>query len=156
MTEQAIEVERGDVKLRHEHGSGIYLLESMTQAGEDWIVENLDIESWQRQGNAVVIDGRYAADITNALSQAGLNVVPDRSQREGKDDEPGWSKEVRRRRAERESSASPEARQFMANNTLRKFIDALTYGDKMLVEELSMKLSLHNHNRTNKEDSNGG
>ena len=150
------ERERGDVKMVHTPMSGIYLAEGITQAGIDWLANNLDTEAWKWQGKSVVIEGRYAADITNAISDAGLSVVPDRSQRDDKGEEPGWSKEVRRKRAERESSASPEARQFMANNTLRKFIDALTYGDKMLVEELTVRLSLHNHNKTNKEDSNGG
>ena len=98
------------------------------------------------------------------MSRAGLNVVPDRSQREEKGDEPGWSKEVKRKRAEAAAepkpsprvevtTASPEALRFMANSNLRKLIQALEHGDDALIEELSIRLSLHNHN---KEEKNGG
>ncbi len=55
------------------HGS-IYLLRPLTDAGREWIEENINLEEAQTWGGAVVVEHRYIWDIVAGAEMAGLLV----------------------------------------------------------------------------------
>lgn len=55
------------------HGS-LYLLRSLTQAGQDWLDEHIP-EDAQTIGNAIACEPRYAVDIVQGMQRDGLFVV---------------------------------------------------------------------------------
>jgi hypothetical protein len=55
------------------HGS-VSLLTPLTDAAKDWIDEHLTVEPWQRLGNGIAIEPRYAGLILIDLEADGLTV----------------------------------------------------------------------------------
>jgi hypothetical protein len=55
-----------------EPGPSVTWFVRMTQAGRDWVDENVPLESWQRQGPSFACEARYAGDLAQAMRDAGL------------------------------------------------------------------------------------
>lgn len=61
-----------DIKV-HDQGS-VVGFEPITQAAQDWIEANVHAEGWQWLGNVLWCERRYAADLFEAATSAGLEV----------------------------------------------------------------------------------
>lgn len=60
-----------DVKVQNE--GSIFLFHPLTEAGKDWIKENIDNDA-QFFGDALVVEHRYAGDIAHGMQGDGLVV----------------------------------------------------------------------------------
>lgn len=56
-------------------GSSIVMVEPITYAARRWVDHNVAIESWQWQGPAFACEPRMAADLVQAMGEAGLDVA---------------------------------------------------------------------------------
>lgn len=55
--------------LRVEHHGSIALLRPLTDAGQRWLEEAVDAESWQWYGGALAVEPRYLSNLTlNAVN----------------------------------------------------------------------------------------
>lgn len=54
---------------------GIALITALTDAGREWVDENVNYEPWQLQGNAVACERSYADGIADGARDDGLEVV---------------------------------------------------------------------------------
>jgi hypothetical protein len=52
----------------------VALIRPESDAGSDWIADNLQVEPWQFFGKAVACEPRYIADIVLGASKDGLGV----------------------------------------------------------------------------------
>lgn len=59
-----------DIRLEN-HGS-IWLMRGKSDAGQQWIDDNVNVLQWF--GGAAVVEWRYAGDIARGASEAGLEV----------------------------------------------------------------------------------
>ena len=50
----------------------VFRLTPITQEATSWIEENVHSEPWQRMGDSLAIEHRYAANIFAGLIEAGL------------------------------------------------------------------------------------
>ncbi len=50
----------------------MYQLELKTDGAREWVEENVQTESWQWLGQALVVDGRYIEDLELGMVDAGL------------------------------------------------------------------------------------
>lgn len=70
-----------DVKVEH-HGS-LYLLRPVSEAGQQWLDENIEPDA-QRLGNAVAVEPRYVWPIVDGMRndgiETGLRVVEDENE----------------------------------------------------------------------------
>ena len=57
-----------------EEYSSIVLYTPVTAIGRLWIREKLERESWQRFGDSLAVERKYANDITQALEESTLVV----------------------------------------------------------------------------------
>jgi len=57
-------------------GGSIVLIRPLTDAGLDWLGDNVQSEPYQWFGNALGCERRYAADIFNGALGDGLAVQP--------------------------------------------------------------------------------
>jgi hypothetical protein len=48
-------------------------LSVISQKAVAWAERNLNLESWQIQGNTIAIDSRYMPDITDGMEDDGLS-----------------------------------------------------------------------------------
>ncbi len=62
-----------DVRVEN-HGS-IFLLCPQTDDGHAWIMENLELESWQRVGPDFAVEPRCAPAIVEGMQADGLEVA---------------------------------------------------------------------------------
>jgi hypothetical protein len=56
------------------HGS-VFLLQPHTPEATDWVTQNLNVEHWQKFGNAVAVEHRYIVDIVDGVQGDGLTVA---------------------------------------------------------------------------------
>ena len=56
------------------HGS-VFLLQPHTPEATDWVTQNLNVEHWQKFGNAVSVEHRYIVDIVDGIKEEGLTVA---------------------------------------------------------------------------------
>lgn len=54
-----------------DHGS-IWLIRPLTEAAQEWVDENVAVESWF--GTAFAVEHRYAVDIVNGIVEAGFKL----------------------------------------------------------------------------------
>ncbi len=57
--------------------ASIYLLVPMTSLADQWIDDNLQLESWQRLGGNIGIGHRYIEDIVHGMMSDGLEFNKD-------------------------------------------------------------------------------
>jgi hypothetical protein len=57
----------------HNHGSLVGIV-PITTVAQDWIDENVDAEAYMFLGPVLYAEPRYAYDIANAMSAAGLTI----------------------------------------------------------------------------------
>lgn len=57
------------------HGGSIVMFYPRTQAAEQWIEDNVQLESWQWLGLQFGVDPRYAGDLVAGMRDAGLEVA---------------------------------------------------------------------------------
>ena len=55
------------------HGT-VALLRPLTEAGSDWLDDNVEAEGWQYLGNALAAEPRSVHAIINGIVDDGLNV----------------------------------------------------------------------------------
>ena len=61
---------RADFRLAY-HGT-ITTLTPLTDACREWVEENVEIEPWQRFGNAIAIEPRYVEHLVETMIEVGL------------------------------------------------------------------------------------
>jgi hypothetical protein len=59
-----------DVLVRNE--GSVFVFCPLTEAARNWIEDNVESESWQWFGSALVVDHRYAAALGLGMKDAGL------------------------------------------------------------------------------------
>jgi len=55
----------------------VYLLVPVTETAENWIDDNLQVESWQKLGKGVGVGHRYIGKIVEGMQSAGLVIDKD-------------------------------------------------------------------------------
>lgn len=58
-----------------ENGGSLFLFRPLTDAGREWLNENVAAESWQWFGGALAVEHRYAGDLAQGAQEAGLRVI---------------------------------------------------------------------------------
>ena len=48
------------------------VLKALTNNGADWMVANMEYESWQEVWDGVIVDGSYMQDILDGMNEEGL------------------------------------------------------------------------------------
>lgn len=61
-----------DIKITDE--GSIVMFTPMTKAGEDWIQQNVEFESWQMMGPSLCVDHRPAQGLVEGMQEAGLTL----------------------------------------------------------------------------------
>lgn len=59
-----------DIKIE-DHGT-IVMFHPLSEAGVEWMSQNLLVEEWQRWGQAITVDHRMARDIIDGMRADGL------------------------------------------------------------------------------------
>lgn len=52
----------------------IVVFTPLTKAGEDWIQQNVEFESWQMLGRGLCVDHRPAQGLVELIQEAGLTL----------------------------------------------------------------------------------
>lgn len=55
-------------------GGSVFLVRPLTDAGRDWLHENVESEGWQWLGDALAVEHRYIEPLVCGMVQAGLEV----------------------------------------------------------------------------------
>jgi hypothetical protein len=66
---------RADFRLTY-HGT-ITTLTPLTDRCREWVKENVEIEPWQRFGNAIAVEPRYVQQLAIAMIEGGLVMEAD-------------------------------------------------------------------------------
>ncbi len=56
------------------NNGSVFSFQPVTQAGKDWIEENVQTEPWQWLGNTLAIESRFAGELTDGMISAGLEI----------------------------------------------------------------------------------
>jgi hypothetical protein len=63
-----------DTDLYVQNEGSIFLLRPLSDAGRDWIADNVCAESWQMFGDAIAVEHRFIGDIVSGAQHDGLVV----------------------------------------------------------------------------------
>jgi hypothetical protein len=67
-------IEEVKVDARYEKHGSVDIITGVSEKGKKWLQENVHFEAWQKVGEAVAVDPRYAGNIVGAMLRAGLKV----------------------------------------------------------------------------------
>ncbi len=68
-------MENADFAIHAEGFATIWLFEPISQAAQEFVRENLEIEDWQWNGEGFAVDHREARRLCYALTEEGFKVV---------------------------------------------------------------------------------
>lgn len=58
-----------------ENGGTLFLFRPLTDKAKQWLDENVQAESWQWYGPALVVDHRYAVELALGAQKDGLKLI---------------------------------------------------------------------------------
>ncbi len=68
-------MENADFAIHAEGFATVWLIEPVSQAAKEFVLEQLDIEEWQWAGVGFAVDHRAARDLCQALTDEGFSVM---------------------------------------------------------------------------------
>ena len=70
-----VRTQRADFRVTY-HGT-ITTITPLSDRCREWLEENVEIEPWQRFGNAIAVEPRYVEQLAEAMMEAGLVIESD-------------------------------------------------------------------------------
>ena len=69
------DVDRRELDVQVENEGSVFTFEALTDGGRAWIAENVHTESWQWLGRKLVVDHRFALELSGGMQESGLYVA---------------------------------------------------------------------------------
>ncbi len=69
-----------DVVITRDNPMAPVLLHAQNERGEQWLADNLQMESWQKLGNTICIDRRFLDGIFDGMTADGITTNLERSE----------------------------------------------------------------------------